>query len=230
MLSRVDQMQEARHYLVHRHGRLNLVTGCPAQERLYRHHVVKEPTTFFGVLAVRVVDPRGQPVDQSLDRRAEEDDVVELRMELHLVLLAPGEEQNLRVLCIQQGLDGVLAPQLTPVRLRLAPSVIGVDSLEPAGNQLLDDARFPGPRHARDEDALHVWQRTRPDVWSEPTVGAEGAQGPEGFDPAPLLGGGDPRWFPGKGPATVGLLVAAQAVQVALDDGVVEQPSPGALG
>ena len=40
-------------------------------------------------------------------------------------------------------------------------------------------------------------------------------------DPAPLQGGGDPRRFPGDGPAAVGLLIQGQAVEVALDVGVV---------
>jgi len=46
-----------------------------------------------------------------------------------LVLLAPGDEQELRVLGIQEFGDRVLAPPLTPVRQRLAPAVIGVNGL-----------------------------------------------------------------------------------------------------
>jgi hypothetical protein len=65
---------------------------------------------------------------------------------------------------------------------------------------------------------------------SEPTVGSEGAQGPEGLDPAPLQGGGDPRWFPGDGPAAVGLLIPGQAVEVAVNGGVAEQAPPWAVG
>jgi hypothetical protein len=78
------------------------VIGHPAQQGLDGLDVVEEAPQFLEVLAVRVARPRRQSLDQSLDRRAEQDDVIELRVELRLILLAAGDEQDVRVLSGQR--------------------------------------------------------------------------------------------------------------------------------
>ena len=59
-----------------------------------------------GGLAERVVRPGREPLQQDLERSGQQDDVVELGMEPHLVLLAAGHEQDVDVLGRQQLLDG----------------------------------------------------------------------------------------------------------------------------
>lgn len=67
------------------------------------------------------------------------------RLEADLVLLTSCDEQHVRVLDVQELFDGVLPPFLAAVRQRLAPSVIGVNSLVAAGIKRRDDAGLPVP-------------------------------------------------------------------------------------
>jgi hypothetical protein len=55
-----------------------------------------------------------------------------------VVVLTPGDEQHVRVLDGQELFDGVLPPLLAAVRQRLAPLVVGIDGLVPAGSKRLD--------------------------------------------------------------------------------------------
>lgn len=61
-------------------------------------------------------------------------------MEADLVLLAPGDEQHIGVLGVQEPGDGVFAPPLPPVWQMLAPAVVGVDGLVSQCCQLADHA------------------------------------------------------------------------------------------
>ena len=133
------------------------------QQRLNGVDVIEDAAEFAGCFAVGVAGSRRQPLHQGLGRRAQQNDVVELRTELRLVLLAAGDEQNLRVFGGQQCLDGVLPPRLTAVGQGLRPPVVGVDGLVPASGQRADNARLPGPRHPGQKNSLHAQERTSRD-------------------------------------------------------------------
>jgi hypothetical protein len=135
MLSGVDETQNGVHHLVQRHRCPDLVIGHPAQQRLNRLDVIKDPAEFLRCLAERVTGPVCQPLNKRLNRRAQQNNMIELRMELHLVLLAASDEQDVRVLGGQQCLDGVLPPYLTAVRQTLAPPIVSVDCFVPASGQ-----------------------------------------------------------------------------------------------
>lgn len=115
----------------------------------------QKATELLGRRAIRVVRPRRQPLDKNLQRSAQQDDVVELRMEPCLVLLAARDEKDVHVLGGQKCLDGVLPPHLTAVRMELNPPIVRVNGPVPAGDQLADDARLPGSRHPGEKDSLH---------------------------------------------------------------------------
>jgi hypothetical protein len=102
-----------------------------------------KPAELLGRLTERVVQPLRQPSREDVYRRAQQDDVIELGVELHLILFASGYEQYVGVLSGQQSLDGVLTPLLAAIRLRLAPSGIGVYRLVAQRGELGDQARFP---------------------------------------------------------------------------------------
>ncbi len=129
--------------------------GDAPQQRLDVLQVVEDPAQLLGGLAVWVLGALLQSFQQRLDGRAEQDDVVEARMELRLVLLAAGEEQDVGVLGVEQPDDRVLAPALASVAERLRPAVVRVDRLVAASGERLDDARFAGSGHAREEHPLH---------------------------------------------------------------------------
>jgi hypothetical protein len=92
---------------------------------------------------------------QDPGRSIQQDDHIEPWLEADLVLLAPGDEQHVRVLGGQELFDGVLPPPLVAVRQWLVPSVVGVNGLVPAGSKRLDNTGFPGPRHASQQHPLH---------------------------------------------------------------------------
>ena len=78
-------------------------------------------------------------------RSAQQDNHIEPRTVADLVLLAPGDEQRLRILDGKQLLDGVLPPPLAAVRQRRAPPVVGIGGLVPAGSKRLDNTGLPVP-------------------------------------------------------------------------------------
>lgn len=108
--------------------------------------------------------PSGTPAAWPGSRpSAQQDDHIEPRMEADLILLTPSDEQHVRVLGGQELFDGVLPPPLAAVRKRLAPPVIGVKGLVPAGGKRLDDAGLAGPRHAGQQHPLHGREPTAAD-------------------------------------------------------------------
>jgi len=136
--------------------------GRPPQQRLNGLDVIGNAPEVFACLAVGVAGPGRQPSGKNLERSAQQNDVVGLRMELRLVPLAARDEQDVGVLSCQQCPDGACPPHLTAVRQRLGPPVVGAGSFEPASGQLADNARLPGPRHPGQENSLHVQERTSP--------------------------------------------------------------------
>src|SRR5262245_54439462 len=77
-------------------------------------------------------------------------------MERALVLLAAGDEQDIRVLGREQCLDRVLPPQLAAVRLHVAEAVVRIDGLVAARRQLADDAGLARAGQTGQEHALHA--------------------------------------------------------------------------
>ena len=69
---------------------------------------------FFGTFPVGVAGPCRDPGDEDVSWCAQENDVVEVRVERSLVGLAAGDEQVAVIVAGQQAGDGVLAPY--PVR------------------------------------------------------------------------------------------------------------------
>jgi hypothetical protein len=129
--------------------------GGHAQKRLDGLEIIEDPAEFAGRLAVRVAGPGGQPPGEDLGWSAQQDDHIEPRMEADLILLAPGDEQHVRVLGGQELSDGVLPPPLAAVRHRLAPAIVGIYGLVPAGSKRLDNTGLPGSRHASQQHPLH---------------------------------------------------------------------------
>ena len=129
--------------------------GCLAQQWLDDSQIIEDPAEFTGPLAVRVAGAGYQPLGQDLGWSAQQDDHIELRMEADLILLTPGDEQHVRVLCGQEAFDSVLPPLLAAVWQGLAPSVVGVNRLVPAGSKRLDNTRLPGPGHTGQQHPLH---------------------------------------------------------------------------
>src|SRR5260370_31941894 len=64
-----------------------------------------------GFLAIRVVRSGGQSLNKHMGGCAEKHDVVELRIELHLISRRPANEQHVGVVGRQHLLDAVIAPQ-----------------------------------------------------------------------------------------------------------------------
>ena len=104
---RTNETQDGHHHLVQRHGGPDLVIGRSPQHRLNGLNVATDAGELAGCFAVGVAGSGRQPPHQHLERSAQQDDVVELRMELRLVLLTARDEQNVGVLCGQECLDGV---------------------------------------------------------------------------------------------------------------------------
>jgi hypothetical protein len=141
-------MQHLRYHVGERDSGADLLVGCLPQQRLDRGQVCQDPDGVASCLAVAVPRPGGQPLKHDVGRSAEQDDHVEAGVKANLVLLAPGDEHDLRVLGVQESRDRVFPPPLPAVRQRLAPAVIGVDGLVPERSELPDQAGLPGARHA----------------------------------------------------------------------------------
>jgi hypothetical protein len=126
--SLAGKAQHRRDHVAERHRGMDLMIGCLAQKRFDGPEIIEDPAKFGGRLAIWVAGPGGQPLGQDLGRSAQQDDHIELRMEADLVLLAPSDEQHVRVLGGQQLFDGVLPPPLAAVWQWLAPPVVGVNA------------------------------------------------------------------------------------------------------
>lgn len=133
ILSCIDKTHDGGHHLVQRDRRPDLVIGRSPEQGLNILDVIDNAAELFWCLAVGVAGSGRQPPHQHLERGAQQDDVVELRMELRLVLLTASDEQHVGVFCGQKCLDGVFPPPLSAVRQGLGSPVVGVDSFEPAG-------------------------------------------------------------------------------------------------
>ena len=103
----IDKTQDGGDHLVQRDRRPDLVIGRSSQQGLNILDVIDNAAELFWCLAAGVAGSGRQPPHQHLERSAQQDDVVELRMELRLVLLTARDEQNVGVLCGQECLDGV---------------------------------------------------------------------------------------------------------------------------
>jgi hypothetical protein len=93
---------------------------------------------------------------------AQQDDQAETGTEADLVLLAPGDEQDVTVLGVQEPGDRLFPPPLPAVWQLLAPAVVGVDGLVSEGRQLADHARLPGARHPGQQNPLRGREPTIP--------------------------------------------------------------------
>jgi hypothetical protein len=76
--------------------------GHSPQQRLNGLDVIDNAAELFGCLAVGVAGSARQPPHQDLERCAQQNDVVELRMESRLVLLTARDEQYVGVFGGQQ--------------------------------------------------------------------------------------------------------------------------------
>src|SRR5882757_1348653 len=152
----LHRVQDGSDYLGERHVSDDLVVGTPAQEWLDPLDVGPDPAQLDSRLSVRVVRPPRHTSEEDVYGCAEKDDAVELPVEGGLVLLAAGDEKDLRVLGVEELLDGGLPPALPPVRLDVAPTFVRVDRLVSPRPELGDHAGLSDPGHARQEDALHV--------------------------------------------------------------------------
>lgn len=105
-----------------------------------------------------------------------QDDVAGLRMELHLVLLAAGHEQHIRILGSQECLNGVLRPHLTAVRQRPDHRHRRRWPLYPRAACARAALGLPAPRHPGQKNSLHAQERMSPEPSPLATAPAEGGR------------------------------------------------------
>ena len=110
-----QKTQHGLNHLLDRGTRVHLQRGGSSQQWLDGAHVPKDPSEFVRILAVRVGGPGGQPLHEYRGRRAQQDDVVELRVEPPLVRLAAADEEHVGVVGREESLDAIFAPD--PIRL-----------------------------------------------------------------------------------------------------------------
>ena len=106
-------------------------------------------------LAVWVVRPRLQALDHGLERGAQENDVVEPRMEPPRFSSQPATKRTSASSVARSSSIASSCQRWRP-SADLAEAVIRVDRLVAASSELADDARLPGPRHAREQIPLHA--------------------------------------------------------------------------
>src|SRR5947209_12874600 len=111
------------------------------------------------MLTVQIGGAGGQSLYEHRGRCAEEDDVVEPRVELPLVRLAATDEEHFRVGSRQESVNAIFAPnpiQLTGIDYPFGPFVrVRIDGLVAARGQLSNQRRLAHAGHAGKQYPFH---------------------------------------------------------------------------
>jgi hypothetical protein len=150
------ELKHPCHHLIERNAGVDFVPGASAQQRLHGVQEFQCPPDLLRSGSIGIVRPRGQPFDDDVGGRTEQDDVVELWIERPLVWGTPGQEQHVGVGSGQEGLDAIFSPD--PVLSAIEPCwlvvrdtdhfgqapVVGVDGRVAACGEFRNYRRFPG--------------------------------------------------------------------------------------
>lgn len=101
-------------HLLDRRSRDNLKRRGPTKTRFDSLDEAKNFGDLTRLLSVRVVRSSRQSLDDQLSRRAKQDDVIELAIELALIGVGPAHEEHRGVFCRKQLLNTVLTPEPNP--------------------------------------------------------------------------------------------------------------------
>ena len=126
-----DQLRDD---IIERLGRVDLMCARGTKQRLNLSDMTQDERALLSRLAVIVPGPRIDPAQEHVDRRTQEDDRVEARIEATLIRNRSGDVERFAVVARQKLFEEILPPNVSAVCLRpLAPRcVVSLDDLKAA--------------------------------------------------------------------------------------------------